>query len=525
MNIIDRIRQRILHFLHIEHLAENPQSERFTYINDIDEVDLQKQIENWTWYKGDSDELLNYYTNQDAFGFSQDPIYNRNRRNYFWALSATEASIKRVHSGVPRAIVDTLTNLIGTPIVTIDKNDASVVLKKINFDEKINQEQIPFTLVLGHGAFKVIIDEHFDYPIIRFYNGENVKSVCKEGQVIGIIYKDFYRYKDKDYLLLETRRINERGNSCIEYELFRLKANNDVTPVSLGEVPELAHLKDIEIPNYKRILGVASRFFKDPDRPDYGRSIFAGKIDLFDDLDQSLSQRSQTCRVSTPVEYYPADLLKFDRNGNAVLPHCYNRQFMQKAGGAPNGDGMVDAEIQTTQPQLNFEQYNSEQRAILDQILIGILSPATMGIDLSKDDNADAQREKEKVSTMTRNNIIVSEENIIKELMQIVLDMADYMKKGSIDLKEREISVKFPAFANPSFESLSKYLTPMWTAGAISTKMYVEKLYGDSLSPEEKEQEIKWLDENRQQDMLSQFGSELENETPANSGQEEETDF
>lgn len=499
-------------------------SERFTYVNDMEEVERQKQEELWTWFKGDSDELLNFYTNQDIYGFAKDPIYNRNRRNYFWAISASESSIKRVHSGVPRAIVETLTNAIGVPTITIDGADASEFLKNINFKEKVNSEQIPFTMVTGYGAFKPVLDKKLspNYPILRFYSGKDVEFVCKEGIVLGIIYKDYYQYNGKDYLLLETRRINDAGNSCIEYELFILKSQNEISSVPIDAIPALKGLANVEIPNYKRILGVPCRFFKDPDRPDYGRSIYAGKIDLFDDLDQSLSQRSQTCRVSTPVEYYPADLLKFDKNGNAMLPTAYNRQFMQKPGGTPDGDGFREGDIQTTQPDLNFDQYTQEQMAILSQILIGVLSPATMGIDVAKKDNADAQREKEKVTIQMRDNVIASEEVLIKELMQIMLDMTEYLKTGTITLKEHDISVKFPKFANPSFESLSRILTPMWTSGAISTKLYVERLYGDSMSKEEKEKEIAWLDENRQKDMMDAMTGEFENEAVGDRAEEEQ---
>ena len=43
----------------------------------------------------------------------------------------------------------------------------------------------------------------------------------------------------------------------------------------------------------------------------------------------------------------------------------------------------------------------------------------------------------------------------------------------------------------------------MWTSGAISTEMYVNKLYGDSLSEEEKLQEIAKLEQNKQMDTMN----------------------
>ena len=257
-------------------------------------------------------------------------------------------------------------------------------------------------------------------------------------------------------------------------------------------------------------LAVDSLFFEDVYNHGYGKSLFAGKIDLFDDLDQSLSQRSQTSRVSTPVEYYPVDLLQRGKDGNPLLPSVYNRQFI-KIDAFPDGDGNTNGQIVSTQPQLNFEQYNSEQNAILGMILNGILSPATMGIDIAKKDNADAQREKEKVTIMTRNNIIDRQTKIIKKLITMCLMLKEYMDTETITITDYDISVKFCEFANPSFESLAQTLQPLWSSGAMSTEMFVEKLYGDSLSEEEKELEIQRITEKQQQDNLSM--GEFDNES------------
>lgn len=514
MDIIEKVRQRILKFLRLDHLQDNPNSERYTYVTDMAEVRRQHLNECRVWYVGDSNELLNYYTGQSVYGFSKEATYNRNRANYFWGINPKENDIKRVHSGVPRAIVDTLVNAVGTPDILVANYNVKELIEKTNFKSIYNQQQMPLTLAEGWGAYKIIIDKDkrlSEYPIIQYYEAPDVEFVVKSGITIGIIYKDYYTYNKKNYLLLETRRINENGNSAIEYELFRLDNNNDVHEVELSTIPELSNLQDVEIPNYKHILGVPTRFFYDVNNKSYGRSIYDGKIDLFDDLDQSLSQRSQTSRVSTPVEYYSPDILERDRNGHTYMPKVYNRQFIQKPGGLPDGDGNRDTSIQTSQPQLNFEQYSQEQKAILDFILTGILSPATMGIDIAKKDNADAQREKEKVTIMTRNNIIDQETSILKELFSIAIAMKNYMDTGVVSLEPLDISVKFSEFANPSFESMSQTLTPMWTAGAISDDMFVNKLYGDSLSEEEKIKEKLALEENKKRDTLNL--GDFENDT------------
>lgn len=508
MTLIERIKKRIIKFLGLEHLSDDPNSARYTFINNDETIKRQHLEEYKIWYVGDSDELQNFYTNRDLSGNAKEPVYNRNKPNYFWGIvvKQKEAPIKKVHSGIPHAIVDTLCNAIGMP--DIDNKEHHDQIKKImannDFVRKLTQEARPLTLVEGWGGWKINFNSKIsDTPIFQYYEGRDVDYVVKSGVLIGMIFKDYYKHKGKDYVFLETRRIKD-GNSVIEFELFRYDKSNEVTKVPLNTIEELADLPEegYVIKGLKKVLGVPCKYFFDSFNKDYGRSIFSGKIDVFDDIDQCLSQASQTDRVSTPVEYYPVDLLKRDNQGNTILPNVYNRQFIEEPG-IPDGDGNSSSKIHTSQPALNFEQYVTRYKALLDVVLTGTLSPASMGIDVAKKDNADAQREKEKVTILTRNNVIDAEEKQLKELFTIALMIQEYMEKGVIEIKDYDISVKYCEFASPTFESMSQVLLPMWTQGAISTDMYVKKLYGDSLSEEEKQEEIAKLEENKKADNMN----------------------
>lgn len=528
MTIFDRIKQRILKFLGIEHLSGNPNSDRFTFINDENTVKRQKLDECRIWYVGDSDELQNYYTNRDLSGNAKEPIYNRNKPNYFWGIAVGELPVKKVHSGIPRAIVDTLSNAIGMPnICCEDKDDIIQKIIEVNgFTGKLTQEARPLTLVEGWGGWKIVFDKDLcDYPILQYYEGKDVEYVIKNSMIIGMIFKDFYKYKGKDYVLMETRRI-DNSNSIIEFELYRLDKSNEVTKVPLNTIEELAELPEEGycIEGLKKVLAVPSRYFFDLFDKEHGRSIFTGKLDIFDDMDQCLSQASQTDRVSTPVEYYPVDVLERGSQGETKLPSVYNRQFV-KSVSFPDGDGKLQGEIKTTQPQLNFDQYIERFKSLIDIAITGVLSPASMGIDIAKKDNADAQREKEKVTIFTRNNVIDAETKQLKDLFALALMMKEYMDTDTISLKEYDISVKYCEFANPTFESMSAILLPMLTSGGISVEMYVDKLYGDSLSDEEKALEIAKIKEKQERDNLElgDFGLNGmdENITIEDSGTEE----
>lgn len=505
MDIVEKIKQRILRFLGLDKLTGNPNQERFALVNDPDDVKLQNAQEARVWYMGNSNDLLAYYTGEAIAGFAHNQIYNRNRANYFWGISPEEANIKRVHSGLPRAIVDTLVSVVGVPKITGTPKcgegeiDVSKLLNECGFLEEYTERQMPLTLAEGWGAWKVSVGADArvsEWPTVQFYEASDVDFAIRNGKAIGVVFKNYYRQGNKDYLLLETRRINERGNSAIEYELYQLGKNDELKPVPMEAVEGLEGLKDVEFPGFKKVLAVPCRFFSDPDNPGYGRSVFAGKIDLFDDIDQSLSQRSQTSRVSTPVEYYSPDVLGRDGNGNPKMPKVYNRQYVQKSG-IPDGDGRIDTSIQTTQPNLNLSQYNEEQQALVSMALTGIISPSTLGLGISKRDNAEAQREKEKVTIMTREKIVARETEILRDLAEITTAMKVYMDTGAVPLDEPEISVRFSDFANPSFESQSRTLLPMWQAGAISNEMYVEKLYGEDLKGDDRERELEALASNK----------------------------
>jgi hypothetical protein len=144
----------------------------------------------------------------------------------------------------------------------------------------------------------------------------------------------------------------------------------------------------------------------------------------------------------------------------------------------------------------------------------------------AKKDNAEAQREKEKVTIMTRNNIIDSQVDILKNLLNLALCLQEYVTTGTISILEYEISVTFNEFANPSFENELNTLYPVWSGGGISTRKYVDLIWGDKLSDKEKDEEIAWLDNQRDKDNLTLGDFEDEGEIGTNlPEQTKQTDF
>lgn len=500
MNVMEWFKNKVLKLLGLIKTS-NPNSERLTYINDDESIRLSKIQANKTWFLSDGDELLNWYTNQQTYGFAKNPIYNRNKRQFFWSMSINEG-VKRVHSGVPRAIIDTLsTAIVGVPRITSKVNNDLLldILDCNNFEFMLAQQIRPLALVEGDGAIKINIAKGLsDKPLIEYYESADWEPVYKSNKLLGMLFKSYYKNKNKNYVLYESRLLTNDGLR-IEFKLYRLGKNNELMDCDKEEIPELKGLEDSLIEGFDELLAVPVKYYFDPLHKDRGKSIYDGKLDLFDMMDEILTQASQTNRVSTPVEYYPVDLLERTKNGQMILPKLYNRQYV-KIEGTMDGDGNVNNTIQTTQPQLNFEQYGRIYNDTLTVALTGVLSPASLGIDVAKKDNADAQREKEKQTIFTRNLIINAETPVIKKLCNMLMMAKNYIDTGMMQSLDYEISVKYDEFANPSFESELQILGPAWSSGQISTERYVSLLWAGKLSEEEMIKELEWLDNNKQQD-------------------------
>ena len=493
------------------------ETDRLIFVNSKREIMENKLREYDVWYEGDSDELLNFYTVQTNITYNYEPWYDRNKRGYFWSISSTENDIKRTHSGQPRNIVDTLVSLIGKPEVhagnkenPIQTSDDTLlsVLEDNEFWDIYMFEQMPMTLVEGWGCYKIDWNQDIsDLPMIKYYRAKDVEFVYQDKRLTAIIFKDYYTDgKFHNYLITETRAVR-KGNLYIHKEVFRL-AGDDVQPMPDDEVARVEGLADMDmepviIEGFKKFLAVPCVFYKDTVYNDgYGRSIFTGKVDLFDDLDQCLSQSSNTVRRSTPVEYFNTDFLERDPITKLPkMPHVYDRKFTSFVGGRTvDGATNTTTPVQVTQPQLQFNEYSTEAQNVLLQIISGIMSPATLGIDVAKKDNADAQREKEKITIFTRNVLIQSETRILKNLFNQVLAAVQLMKTSSATCFDYSISVKFSEFADDSFENKLQKLGEAYVKGTISTDMYLEKLYGESLSDSEFEREKKYLQEREEKD-------------------------
>jgi len=510
MNLFDFIKNKIFKRNGGLTKSSNPSDPRLTFITDDEALRIEKIREFKVWYYGGASEKLNYYTNQMVYGWAVNPIYNRNNLNLFWGQSVKSTNFKRVSSDIAKAIIDTISNVVGKPTIKCLDPRIEKIIKDNKLIYRLIQEARPMTLTEGDGCWKINFNKAFsNIPLVEYYGSEDWEPIYKSQMLMGLIFKSYYKdKKEQDYVLIESRTLEPDG-CLIEYNLYKIDKNSDLQKVDYSVIPELENLKDndrFKINGVRKLFAVPNIYFYNPIYKNRGKSLLDGKITLLDTLDEILSIASQTNRVSVPVEYFDTSVLERDKQGRPIIPEKYNRNYVA-VNGPTDGDGKSKGQgITTTQPDVYFEKYSQLAQDTLNYILIGNVSPSTLGIDIAKKDNADAQREKEKQTIFTRNSIIDPETDSLKELLNEALLVQDYMDTGVIVDKDYDISITYDEFANPSFESELEALGPAWSQGQISTDQYVRLLWAGKLSDEEMLKEKQYLEENKQKDDIDMAG-------------------
>ena len=118
----------------------------------------------------------------------------------------------------------------------------------------------------------------------------------------------------------------------------------------------------------------------------------------------------------------------------------------------------------------------------------GLISPSTLGVDVKKLDNAEAQREKEKTTLYTRGNIMDTLQKQIPKLVDKVFKSISVRDKQPI--QDVVCSMNFGEYANPSFESQIETISKGKQGGIMSIEASVEELYGDTKDEEWKKEEV-----------------------------------
>ena len=466
------VRRKARSFLRIE-----PAQHNMINLQEASDYDTN-MYKNQMWYRGEPSELAQF--------FKMLPDAQVTQR--FWSAVPTQGmEIRKIHTGIPALIVDTLTSIIVRDMNGIDIKDPVMAehwekMDKENDFNSILKDAISGCLALGDGAFKLTYDtEVSQYPIIEFKPANEVEYLFKHGRIVGIVFKSMYTENTKTYLLEETYKKNK-----IEYKLY-----DGDREVPLTTVEELKDMPSDVTYEGNYMMAVPIMIFKSGKYKGRGKSVFDGKSDSFDAADEVISQWIDALRRGRAKEYIPSNMIPRNPNtGECMKPNAFDNSFIAvESSMGESSENKIDVE----QPNIPHESYLSTYITALDLCLQGVISPSTLGIDTKKLDNAEAQREKEKTTLYTRNAIIEEITKAIPELVKVALYAYQTAHKEAI--KDTDITVAFGEYANPSFESQVETVSKAKTNGIMSTEAAVEELYGDDKDTEWKEQEVKRIKE------------------------------
>lgn len=439
-------------------------------------------IKNRIWYRGDSEELQQLYSQIDT-GVD---------KYKFWACKSTPGQeIRKIHTGLPALVVDTLTGITLEDLdIQIEKDrEAQEVWKQINKDNKFRkklEKAVKETLYIGDGAFKISFDIQLSqYPIVEFYPGDRIELVTERGRIKEIVFKTAYRHDRRDYVLYE-----HYGYGMITYELYWGE-----TQVSLKSIPQTENLVDVAFgtdkPEGKYMMAVPIQFYESGKWDERGQSIFDKKIDSYDAFDEVWSQWMDAVRMGRAKEYIPDCLIpRNPETGELMRPNHFDNRFIAVGNDmSENAKNMINVE----QPNIPHESYLASYCTALDLCLQGLISPSTLGIDVKKLDNSEAQREKEKATLYTRGTIINALQVDIPLLVETVLKAYNEFYRKPV--KPVEVTVEFGDYANPSFESQIETISKARQGQIMSVDAAVDELYGDDKDDTWKQEEIKRLKE------------------------------
>jgi hypothetical protein len=436
-------------------------------------------LKNQLWYRGDPMELEQFYK---QLAETDANIYSTTIRSKFWAAVPNgDVRIRKVHSGLPAMIVDILSNIVVGDMLDPDMDEGlkdrwEDFCKENEFND-ILKDALQKALVTGDGAFKLNIDTDLSpQPLVEFYGADQVEYEYKRGKLQAVIFKTEYCQDKKKYQLHERY-----SKGSVQYKLFG--PNNKEYP--LETLLETKDLADVSFAG-DYIMAVPLTIYKCPKYKNRGQSIFDKKTDAFDGLDEVLSTWLDGVRTSRVKQYIPENLIPKNKEGIPLKPDVFNPWI------AINRSLGEDAneKIETVQGNFSTQSLLESYITFLDVCLQGIISPSTLGIDVKKLDNADAQREKEKTTMYTRDNIIEALQCTLKKLFDAILKTQDNMLSKTPPEEGYEVTFEWGQYANPSFEAQVETLVKAKTGQIMSTEKVVDELYGDDMSEEEKAEEV-----------------------------------
>ena len=493
-------------------------AEKDMLVNDLKNVERQSLVEYATWYDGDSSALMNLYKVDNMVEFPTEPFYWANRRRFFWSLAASsKEEVKCVHCDFAKDMVDTAVLVMGDAYVSVggskegqkqwmadgmtEAGDAlRGVLEANDFNSLCRRKQIPYTMAEGWGGFKITWNTSLygKDPVVHYYRAENTRVHRRAGRLFGMTFLDWYRIGAYRYLVAETRMRRQDGTYSSRFNVF--KAVGDSDELMICE-PSEAGIEGNGWDNMPCMFAEPCSFYDDPLHGREGKSVYEGKLDMLDDLDMAFSIASDVVKGSAPLYTYDLDYCERDpKTKQPKRPAMFTKRFVMVSGQRNAlGEKDMSKPVEVIQPDLNLSMFDEHVDSLKRNIISGHLSPATFGLDVDKKDHSKDDTVRDvSVTLFTRTHLCGEEGRIIKSVCQQLLTAKEYLMTGKVCRMpcDWDVRVEFDDFSDKSYEAKVAALSSVLVNDGISPEMYVRKVYGNTLSDEERQKEIDWITEN-----------------------------
>lgn len=474
----DKIRQGMWHFLQV-----NPAQKSLIIIDENMDF-LTSCTKNRIWYIGKSKQLSQLYRQLDV------------PNEMFWKAPMTVGmEIRKIHIPIASLTVDTMAKIVmsdynGVEIESKSNTRFAKIWADIEKDNKLS-EILKTVLtdigIVGDGAFKISFDNDVSkLPIVEWFPAERVKFIYKRGRIREVEFYTEYVNRGKRYIFKESY-----GYGYIKYKL----ENEYDREVPLNLIDETSWIDGVGVTFDSSFMWAVPVIFGTSSQyRGRGKSLIEDKDDAYDSLDEVLSQWMDALRAGRTKQYIPNCMIPKDpKTGENIKPNAFDNRFIEvDTDMSESGNGN---RIYTESPVIQHESYLSAYVTALDVCLQGVISPSTLGIDVKKLDNADAQREKEKATLYTRQNYVELLESVIPQLVKTALNVNAIINRQPLVPDDLKVTLKFGEYANPSFESQVETVGKARQSGVMSIEAGIDELYGDSKGDDWKTEEVKRIKE------------------------------
>ena len=496
-------------------------------------------LENMSWMSGSAEVIYNFHKEYSQQGSSVNV-----KKTRFWATAPS--FIRHVHSGIPSVISETFAKVLfnqGFQVkVNVKKQDnvklnddkasdeATTILtefiKKLQLEEKLTQ-----MAKICSGIGDCCLKYSFDFSLSPYLIIEVVpRTLYKVNKVRGITKSiEFYTWIVKDdptkrgiqivYKLVEIYSKNENGDATIESKLFVKKkdVNSDFSEVALNSIPETADIEPLRIfAGVKGILADQYSNIKNSNilyQTPYGDSDYNNAHELFDSLDNCLSELVAQLNDTKPLREFPEDLFQTFSSGGTIDSESF-KQFNKYITNfiktrRSNKEGENGKIVVTTFPDRTEMLINTYLKLLSLICAECKISPISLGIQdmISIDSSDKSTREKSKTTTETRKQKLKLIIPVLKETLRKVLQFQKYLcaidgypvaaddfkakeKLQNIDTTNLNIDTIFNDYIVDSVDSKVVTWGNAKTQRVASTRVAVENIYSD-LSKEDQENIIR----------------------------------